>query len=135
MSLFQQRRRETPFVHPSVIIEVDQGGMKDNLRLPFTHLSSFSSRRHLSPHRHHLKKRLTPRTLIIWTTFITTLVFGTIKIYQKWKAAQWERNKPPLYEKYHHAELALSQHDAVNAFSGGKKYLWVNNHVAGGTKT
>lgn len=36
---------------------------------------------------------------------------------------------PPLYPAYHRAELALPQHDESDPFAGGKKYLWVANHV------
>lgn len=39
--------------------------------------------------------------------------------------------KPPLFGKYHQAELAMPQHHVSDPFAGGKKYLWVENHVHG----
>lgn len=42
-----------------------------------------------------------------------------------------ERPKPPLFERYHQAELALPQHHVADPFANGKKYLWVENHVHG----
>ncbi|EKM56441.1 uncharacterized protein PHACADRAFT_253563 [Phanerochaete carnosa HHB-10118-sp] len=38
---------------------------------------------------------------------------------------------PPLFGKYHRAELALPQHHVADPFANGKKYLWVENHVHG----
>lgn len=40
-------------------------------------------------------------------------------------------DKPPLFERYHDAELALPQHHVDDPFANGKKYLWVENHVHG----
>jgi hypothetical protein len=46
--------------------------------------------------------------------------------------AAWDnRPKPPLFERYHEAELALPQHYVADPFADGKKYLWVENHVHG----
>lgn len=42
-----------------------------------------------------------------------------------------DRPKPPLFEKWHWAELALPQHHVVDPFANGKKYLWVRDHVHG----
>lgn len=42
-----------------------------------------------------------------------------------------DRPKPPLFERWHQAELALPQHHVVDPFANGKKYLWVGNHVHG----
>lgn len=39
--------------------------------------------------------------------------------------------KPPLFDRYHEAEMALPQHHVADPFAGGKKYLWVENHVHG----
>ena len=39
--------------------------------------------------------------------------------------------KPPLFGRYHEAEMALPQHHVKDPFAGGKKYLWVENHVHG----
>ncbi|GJE93721.1 O-fucosyltransferase family protein [Phanerochaete sordida] len=41
------------------------------------------------------------------------------------------RPKPPLFGKYHQAELAMPQHHVADPFANGKKYLWVENHVHG----
>ena len=72
---------------------------------------------------------------VMWTVSFVAVVFSVVKVVQKWKEFQWERNKPPLYGEYHRAELAQPHHDVVNAFSRGKKYLWVNNHVSGEWQT
>lgn len=42
-----------------------------------------------------------------------------------------EQVKPPLFERYHLAELDLPQHKVEDPFAGGKKYMWVENHVLG----
>ena len=42
-----------------------------------------------------------------------------------------EKPKPPLFERWHQAELALPQHHVADPFAHGKKYLWVENHVHG----
>lgn len=45
---------------------------------------------------------------------------------------EWDQlPKPPLFERYHEAEMALPQHHVNDPFAGGKKYLWVENHVHG----
>ena len=36
---------------------------------------------------------------------------------------------PPLYSKYHEAELALPHQDLKHPFAGGKKYMWSADHV------
>ena len=42
-----------------------------------------------------------------------------------------DKPKPPLFERFHEAELALPQHHADNPFSRENKYLWVENHGHG----
>ena len=42
-----------------------------------------------------------------------------------------DKPKPPLFGEYHRAELAMPQHHVSDPFAGGKKYLWVENHVHG----
>lgn len=101
--------------------------MRQSARLPVHRKSSVSPRRPGSRVQ-GLRKQLTIRGIILWTALLVALVYGTVKLWQKWS---YERNKPPLYEEYHRAELALPQHDTNNAFGNGKKYLWVNNHVSG----
>ena len=46
------------------------------------------------------------------------------------ESSPWDQmEKPPLFERYHLAEMALPQHHVKDPFAGGKKYLWVENHV------
>lgn len=45
--------------------------------------------------------------------------------------AEEDDGKPPLFGRFHQAELALPQHHVADPFAGGKKYLWVENHVHG----
>ena len=46
------------------------------------------------------------------------------------ESSKWDlMEKPPLFERYHLAEMALPQHHVKDPFAGGKKYLWVENHV------
>ncbi|PSR74432.1 hypothetical protein PHLCEN_2v9844 [Hermanssonia centrifuga] len=42
-----------------------------------------------------------------------------------------DRPKPPLFERYHVAEMALPQHHVSDPFASGRKFLWVENHVHG----
>ena len=78
------------------------------------------------------KRRSTVRLLFALVCVATLLLLGATKLRQP--AARLVKrivDPPPLYGEWHRAELALPQHNAARAFDGGKKYLLVNNHVAG----
>lgn len=107
--------------------------MKGDARRPYVRKS-----RSASPHRSSSKswlsrrlKRLKTRDTVILAGFLAAFLFGLVKTFFFWRAVRWEHMKPFRYVEYHQAELALPQHDLHNAFSNGKKYFWVNNHVSG----
>ena len=102
--------------------------MKQSPRLPVHRRSSVSPRRRSRAGLGHL---LTLRRVLLGAALVAALVYSCVVGVKRWKKRQFERNKPPLYERYHHAELALPQHHPGDPFAGGKKYLWVNNHVSG----
>ncbi|GJE89688.1 O-fucosyltransferase family protein [Phanerochaete sordida] len=104
--------------------------MKQSPRLPVHRRSSASPRR-LRSRAGSLQQSLTLRRVLLGAGLVAALVYLCVAGVKRWKKREFERNKPPLYEKYHHAELALPQHDTSDPFAGGKKYLWVNNHVSG----
>ncbi len=77
------------------------------------------------------KQRLNARSVFFLICAITLLVYSIVVVKEKIRRALRWVDPPPLYERYHRAELALPQHDTEHAFSQGQKYLWVNNHVSG----
>lgn len=76
--------------------------------------------------------------LVIICTYVLRSWRGAVKVeVQEEKPPSlepegWENKpKPPLFGQYHQAELAFPQHHVGDPFAGGKKYLWVENHVHG----
>ena len=98
--------------------------MRQSLQLPI----SYSPPHRLGSHAWRIKKQLSVRSIVLLAVLLATFLYGAAKRWQGWET---HRDRPPLYEEYHRAELALPQHDTTDPFSNGKKYLWVNNHVSG----
>ena len=95
------------------------------------HRSSSASPRRPSSCALGLRQAITARSVILGTVALAALLLLWTKAGDAWQALQNARNKPPLYERYHYAELALPQHSVPDPFADGRKYLWVNNHVSG----
>lgn len=104
--------------------------MRQSPWLP-VHRSSSVSPRRPSSHALPLRQWVTARSVIWGTVALAAVLLLWTVAGDGWQTVQNVTSKPPLYERYHYAELALPQHSVPDPFANGTKYLWVNNHVSG----
>lgn len=81
-----------------------------------------------------------PRRRCIWSSLISLTALVTLifffPVLRFWRSALflkiiWPTTLPPLYTSFRTQEAALPQHNVVDPFADGRKYLWIAGHTWG----